>query len=52
MNADTDGDGLNDGYEVLTGTSPLDDDSDNDGLSDGDEVLTLLTNPLVVDTDG
>jgi len=38
-NPDTDGDGVNDGDEVLVyGTDPLDPDSDNDGLTDGEEV--------------
>jgi hypothetical protein len=39
-NPDTDGDGLEDGVEVLTtGTDPTDDDSDDDGLLDGNEDL-------------
>ena len=49
---DTDGDGLNDSYEVLTlkinGTSP---DTDGDGLNDSYEVLTLKTNASLVDSD-
>ncbi|GEM_PF-6042018 len=36
-NPDTDGDGLNDGYETLIGTSPVNPDSDNDGLCDGNQ---------------
>ena len=52
-NADTDGDGLNDGEEYLTfKTDPLKADTDGDGLNDYDEVKTYQTNPLVVDTDG
>jgi hypothetical protein len=49
--ADTDGDGLTDGFEVLAGTDPLAADTDRDGLSDGAET-TGGTNPLVADTDG
>lgn len=52
-NADTDGDGLNDGEEFLTyKTDPLKVDTDGDGLNDFAEVTTYKTNPLVVDTDG
>ena len=37
-NADTDGDGLPDGYEVMTlGTDPLKADSDDNGTTDGQE---------------
>lgn len=36
--ADTDGDGLNDGVEVIYRMNPLDADMDNDGLNDGQEV--------------
>lgn len=51
--ADTDLDGLEDGYEVFTsGTLPLVFDSDADGLPDGDEIFTFGTNPSNVDTDG
>jgi outer membrane protein OmpA-like peptidoglycan-associated protein/opacity protein-like surface antigen len=51
--ADTDGDALNDGDEVLTHyTDPLKVDSDNDGLGDGDEIKKYKTNPLKSDTDG
>jgi outer membrane protein OmpA-like peptidoglycan-associated protein len=51
-NADTDGDGLNDGEEYLTlKTDPLKVDTDGDGLSDFEEVKTTMTNPLIVDTD-
>jgi hypothetical protein len=49
--ADSDGDGLNDGQEVIDGTNPLVTDSDGDGLSDGEEK-TGGTNPLLTDTDG
>ncbi len=48
---DTDGDGLEDGVEVLLGTDPLNPDTDGDGLDDGLEVL-LGTDPLDPDTDG
>ena len=37
-NADTDGDGINDGVEVAYRMNPLDADMDNDGLNDGQEV--------------
>lgn len=47
--ADTDGDGLKDGTEImLSHTNPLLPDTDGDGLSDGEETLT---NPLKTDTD-
>ena len=51
-NSDSDGDGLNDNFEVDMGTNPLMSDSDLDGLLDGDEVGSLLTDPLNSDTDG
>lgn len=35
--ADTDGDGVNDGAEIASGTNPLQADSDGDGLHDGIE---------------
>lgn len=51
--ADTDGDGLTDGVEVLThGTDPLVTDTDEDDLTDGDEVLVYGTDPLNPDSDG
>src|SRR5262249_40592548 len=51
--ADTDGDGLSDGEEVLAFESdPLGVDSDGDGLLDGDEVFVHGTSPILVDTDG
>ena len=37
--ADTDGDGLDDGEELLLGTNPSSADTDGDGLSDGDEAF-------------
>lgn len=50
--ADTDGDGLNDGREVnTTSTDPFRADSDNDGLMDGAEVDTYHTDPNNVDSD-
>jgi hypothetical protein len=52
-NADTDGDGANDGAEVNRAggaTDPLRADSDGDGMLDGAEA-TAGTNPLLADTD-
>jgi hypothetical protein len=47
--ADTDGDGLNDGQEVLVySTNPLNLDTDGDGLTDGQEVASGR-NPTVKD---
>lgn len=51
--ADTDGDGLSDGYEFNTSlTNPLIADTDIDGLTDGAEVNTHHTDPLRTDSDG
>jgi hypothetical protein len=51
--ADTDGDGLNDSYEVNTSlTDPSMADTDGDGLSDGEEVNVRTTDPLLADIDG
>jgi streptogramin lyase len=47
---DTDGDGLNDKYELDIGTNPVKADSDRDGLSDRLEVI-LGTNATSEDTD-
>ncbi|ALM48519.1 hypothetical protein AMR72_06155 [Flavobacterium psychrophilum] len=59
--ADTDGDGVNDGAEVVNGSDPLNPcspsaasplcDTDGDGLTNAQEI-TAGTNPLVADTDG
>ncbi|MHA1586263.1 MAG: hypothetical protein ACTSUW_02900 [Candidatus Heimdallarchaeota archaeon] len=50
--ADTDEDGLSDGYEaIISLTNPLINDTDWDGLSDGEEVLIYLSDPLSVDSD-
>jgi hypothetical protein len=47
--ADTDGDGLTDGYEALVShTNPFNADTDGDGMSDGWEIAHGL-NPLVSD---
>ncbi|WP_372808920.1 sulfatase-like hydrolase/transferase, partial [Pontiella sp.] len=51
--ADTDGDRLEDGLEVLTyGSRPNRPHSDTDSLEDGDEVLIWGTDPIRADTDG
>jgi outer membrane protein OmpA-like peptidoglycan-associated protein len=51
--ADTDGDGLSDGAEVLTHkTNPTKADTDGDGLKDGEEVNNYKTDPNKADTDG
>ena len=50
--ADTDGDGVKDGAEVVTfRTNPLAADSDNDGLSDFDEIKKYKSDPAQADTD-
>ncbi len=51
LDADTDGDGVPDGDEWLSGSFVLNSDPDEDGLSDGVE-LDLGTNPLRRDSDG
>jgi hypothetical protein len=50
-NPDTDGDGLNDGADVLAGSSPTNPDTDGDRLNDGAEVLAG-SSPINPDTDG
>ncbi|MBI2170356.1 MAG: hypothetical protein HYU28_12785, partial [Actinobacteria bacterium] len=53
LRADSDGDGLSDGEEVMIfGTDPRSADSDGDGLDDGEEVMTFGTDPLRADSDG
>ena len=51
---DTDGDGINDGTEVLLEpyTNPLTNDTDGDGLSDYDEIYIYHTDPNAQDSDG
>lgn len=59
FNADSDGDGFNDGLERRLGTSPCDPlskpdvstDTDRDGLTDFEEAHTYQTNPLAFDSD-
>ncbi len=51
LNNDTDRDGLEDGDEIVEGTSPIWFDTDGDGLGDGDEVNKYGTDPLKIDTD-
>lgn len=51
-NADTDGDGLQDGAEYNQHkTDPLKADTDGDGLKDGEEVNSYKTDPNKADTD-
>ena len=51
--ADSDGDGLCDGEEVLQfGSNPLKADTDGDELTDREEVQRYHTNPNEADTDG
>ena len=45
--ADTDGDGLADGYEVQNGTGPLNPDSNGDGIPDGTTPEELAASPLL-----
>ena len=53
LDADTDGDGLSDGFEVETlGSDPLDADTDDDGVLDGDDNCVFESNPLQADGDG
>ncbi|MBR4189220.1 MAG: hypothetical protein IKQ55_04585 [Kiritimatiellae bacterium] len=50
---DTDGDGLNDGWEwFVSHTDPSNSDTDGDGLSDGVEVELTESDPNDPDTDG
>jgi len=56
-NADTDGDGLDDGFELnLDGVDPISNpllsDSDGDGLDDRVELEETMTLPLEIDSDG
>jgi len=51
LNPDTDGDGLNDGYEETLGTDPLDTDTDDDALTDASEIGVHQTDPNDPDTD-
>ena len=50
-NADTDGDGIDDGVEANRDTDPTNPDSDGDGIGDGTEVGNG-TDPANADTDG
>jgi formylglycine-generating enzyme required for sulfatase activity len=49
--ADTDGDGLTNVSEIVEGTDAVHQDTDGDAVLDGAEVNTLLTDPLLADTD-
>lgn len=48
---DSDGDGLTDEFEKVTGSDPQNSDTDGDGLPDGFEITTSDTDPLLYDTD-
>jgi hypothetical protein len=50
-NPDNDRDGLQDGEEIMAGSSLYNSDTDDDGLSDPDEVRTHGTSPILVDSD-
>ena len=51
--ADTDGDGLSDGYEKTNSLTRADlQDSDEDAVSDPDEINVYGTDPNIADTDG
>ncbi|HEX3743971.1 MAG TPA: Ig-like domain-containing protein [Bryobacteraceae bacterium] len=49
---DSDGDGVPDWLEILSGTDPLNPDTDGDGLTDFEELFIYHTNPQDPDTDG
>jgi len=53
-NADTDGDGVDDRLEILSGANPLVADTDGDGLSDAEEIFATGTSPahVGIDSDG
>ncbi len=51
LNADTDGDGLSDGWEIAQSLDPKKQDTDSDGLPDNIEVA-IGTDPTKRDTDG
>ena len=49
---DSDGDGILDYDERITGINPHKRDTDGDGIDDGDELTVFKTDPLNPDTDG
>lgn len=49
--ADTDDDGLTDGFELTVGSNPFLTDTDSDRLTDYQEVHLTQTNPSLADTD-
>jgi hypothetical protein len=50
-NPDNDRDGLQDGEEIMAGSSLYNSDTDGDGLNDSIEVKTYGTSPILADTD-
>ena len=52
LDADSDDDGLIDGWEAMWGTDPLDPNTDGDGWNDYEECIVYGTNPNDDDTDG
>src|SRR5690606_950670 len=51
-NADTDGDGVDDGDEIAAAQSPTSTDTDGDGVQDGSDNCARVANPGQEDSDG